>query len=104
GNDGERLPGLGIDFSGVLAATDGDGDPLVGGIPPGSFVINVEDDVPVVAEQGEGFVPVGGTVHEDALSTGNAEGGQTTSISGPAGALSGLVAFGGDGPGAFGLS
>ncbi|MDG9929661.1 MULTISPECIES: retention module-containing protein [unclassified Pseudomonas] len=104
GNDGELLPGLGIDFSGVLTATDGDGDPLVGGIPAGSFVINVEDDVPVVAEQGEGFVPVGGTVHEDALSAGNAEGGQTTSISGPAGALSGLVAFGGDGPGVFGLS
>ncbi|MBD9415081.1 retention module-containing protein [Pseudomonas sp. PDM16] len=109
--DGELLPGLGIDFSGVLTAVDGDGDPLAGGFNPGSFVINVEDDVPVVAEQGEGFVPVGGTVHEDALSTttgaphdGNAEGGQTTSISGADGALSGLVNFGGDGPGSFGLS
>ena len=48
GDDGELLAGMGIDFSGVLAATDGDGDPLVGGFPAGSFVINVEDDVPVV--------------------------------------------------------
>ena len=40
--DGELLPGLGIDFSGVLTAVDGDGDPLAGGFNPGSFVINVE--------------------------------------------------------------
>ncbi|WP_181418756.1 DUF5801 repeats-in-toxin domain-containing protein [Aquipseudomonas alcaligenes] len=50
GDDSELLSddeGLPIDFSGVLAATDGDGDPLLGGFPPGSFVIDVEDDVPV---------------------------------------------------------
>ncbi|MFZ3206401.1 MAG: DUF5801 repeats-in-toxin domain-containing protein, partial [Pseudomonas sp.] len=46
GDDSETLPGLGIDFSGVLTATDGDGD-QVGAFNPGSFVINVEDDVPL---------------------------------------------------------
>ncbi|MFM5403179.1 DUF5801 repeats-in-toxin domain-containing protein, partial [Aeromonas veronii] len=33
---------------GVLTATDGDGDPLTGGFPAGSFAIKVEDDVPRV--------------------------------------------------------
>lgn len=45
--DSEDLPGLGVDFSGILTATDGDGDPLVGGFPSGgSFAIDIEDDVP----------------------------------------------------------
>ncbi|WP_252271335.1 retention module-containing protein [Pseudomonas subflava] len=113
GNDAEDLPALGIDFSGVLTATDGDGDPLVGGFPPGSFAIDVQDDVPVAVGGGEEqeFPQVLGLVHEDALSTGdgaphdgNAEGGQTTTVSGPAGSLSALVNFGGDGPGDFGIS
>ncbi|WP_417662524.1 retention module-containing protein [Pseudomonas sp.] len=47
GNDAEILPGLGIDFSGILSATDGDGDPLTGGFPANTFTINIEDDVPV---------------------------------------------------------
>jgi len=109
GNDGETLPGLGIDFSGVLTATDGDGDPVVGGFNPGSFVIDVEDDVPVLAEGGgdEPSPQVSGLVHEDPLTSphqGNGEIGQTLTVSGAAGSLSALVSFGADGPGDFGLS
>lgn len=44
GNDDELLE-LPIDFSGVLTAVDGDGD-SVGTFNGGSFVIDVEDDVP----------------------------------------------------------
>ena len=53
GDDSEQLAGVGIDFSGVLTATDGDGDPLIDGFPAGSFAIKVEDDVPVLAGGGE---------------------------------------------------
>ncbi|MFB2855444.1 retention module-containing protein [Aeromonas allosaccharophila] len=52
GNDSEQLSTMGIDFSGVLTATDGDGDPLTGGFPTGSFAINVEDDVPELKQEG----------------------------------------------------
>ncbi|WPC06717.1 retention module-containing protein [Pseudomonas benzenivorans] len=106
GNDGETLAGLGIDFSGVLTATDGDGDPLVGGFPAGSFTIDVEDDVPVAAN-GEQRPTINQLVHEDPLLSphqGNSEGGQTLTASGGAGALHVLVNFGADGPGSFGLS
>ncbi|WP_373387894.1 retention module-containing protein [Pseudomonas alcaligenes] len=109
--DSEDLPGLGVDFSGILTATDGDGDPLVGGFPPGSFAVDIEDDVPILANgEGEG---ISGVVHEDALQVvngapheGNPDGlGQTTVVSSAtAGSLSGLVSFGADGPGSFGLS
>src|SRR5690606_32185357 len=99
-----------VDFSGILTATDGDGDPLVGGFPAGSFAVDIEDDVPVLAG-GEGG-QVSGVVHEAALTVvggapyeGNPEGGQTTTVgSATAGSLSSLVSFGADGPGAFGLS
>jgi T1SS-143 domain-containing protein len=109
--DSEDLPGLGVDFSGILTATDGDGDPLVGGFPPGSFAVDIEDDVPVVAGGEEGN-EISGVVHEDALTIGggapyegNPEGGQTTIVgSATSGSLSGLVSFGADGPGDFGLS
>ncbi|TNH80264.1 hypothetical protein CF140_16285, partial [Aeromonas sobria] len=47
GNDSEQLSAMGIDFSGVLTTTDGDGDPLTGGFSAGSFVIGVQDDVPI---------------------------------------------------------
>ncbi|HHP5462073.1 TPA: retention module-containing protein, partial [Aeromonas veronii] len=60
GDDSEQLAGVGIDFSGLLAATDGDGDPLTGGFPAGSFAINVEDDVPTATND------EGGSVTEDA--------------------------------------
>ncbi|WP_323886863.1 retention module-containing protein, partial [Aeromonas allosaccharophila] len=80
GNDSEQLSAMGIDFSGVLTATDGDGDPLTGGFPAGSFAINVEDDVPVLAGGEEAQVRVAGQVHEDALTSGNSEGsGQSVS-------------------------
>jgi T1SS-143 domain-containing protein len=45
-SDDGQLLSLPIDFSGVLTATDGDGDPI-GGFEAGSFTIDVEDDVPV---------------------------------------------------------
>ena len=81
-DDGETLPGVGIDFSGMLMATDGDGDALSGGFPAGSFAINVEDDIPVVQGVQDGIM-------------GNI-----------AGTLSGMVdvAFGADGLGAWNLS
>ncbi|WP_316851818.1 DUF5801 repeats-in-toxin domain-containing protein [Aquipseudomonas alcaligenes] len=115
GDDSETLgnTGLGIDFSGVLTATDGDGDPVAGHFPRGSFVIDVQDDVPVLAERGEEFDPVGGTVNEDALTPpdggtapydGNDDAVQDLTVSGGPGALGALVHFGADGPGAFGLS
>ncbi len=64
GDDGETLAGLGIDFSGVLTATDGDGDPLVGGFPSGSFTIDVEDDVPVLHGVQDGIMGnFAGTLH-----------------------------------------
>ena len=107
GDDSETLAGsnLVLDFSGVLIATDGDGDPVAGGFKAGSFVIDVEDDVPVqVGENSEGPRVIG-LVHEDALPPGNAEGNdQVLSISGGAGTLDALVNFGADGRGGFQLS
>ncbi|WP_322978177.1 retention module-containing protein [Pseudomonas sp. C11] len=111
GVDSETLGGsdLALDFSGVLVATDGDGDPIFGGFAEGSFVIDIEDDVPVLKNLDPQQALPGGTVHEDLLSspyTGNAEGGaQTLVVSSETGAgtLSSLVSFGADGPGAFGL-
>ncbi|EKP0297148.1 retention module-containing protein, partial [Aeromonas veronii] len=104
GDDSEQLAGVGIDFSGVLTATDGDGDPLTGGFPAGSFAIKVEDDVPVLAGGEDERPQVGGQVQEDALTSGNSEGtGQSASASGAAGTLNNLVNFGADGAGSFGL-
>uniref|UniRef100_UPI0034A460E2 retention module-containing protein n=1 Tax=Aeromonas sp. R4-2 TaxID=3138465 RepID=UPI0034A460E2 len=104
GDDSEQLAGVGIDFSGVLSATDGDGDPLTGGFPAGSFAIKVEDDVPVLAGGEDERPQVGGQVQEDALTSGNSEGtGQSASVSGAAGTLNSLVNFGADGAGSFGL-
>jgi T1SS-143 domain-containing protein len=108
-SDGE---GAAIDFSGVLAATDGDGDPLVGGFPEGSFTVNVEDDVPVQTGTDGNRPSVHGAVQEDALTLvdgapheGNHEGGsQTTTASSNTGSLNSLVNFGADGPGQFSLS
>ncbi|MBM7060796.1 retention module-containing protein [Pseudomonas sp. UL073] len=108
GDDGEfyhSATGEGIDFSGLLTATDGDGDPVKGGFPAGSFVIDVEDDVPTLAAAPN--CPVGGTVNEDALHSpyeGNDDPGQRLTVVGGPGALSAMVHFGADGPGKFGLS
>ncbi|UFQ96186.1 retention module-containing protein [Pseudomonas wenzhouensis] len=111
GVDSEILGGSerALDFSGVLVATDGDGDPIFGGFAEGSFVIDIEDDVPVLKNLDPQQALPGGTVHEDLLSspyTGNAEGGAQTlvvSTATGAGTLSSLVSFGADGPGVFGL-
>ncbi|MGR6750365.1 retention module-containing protein, partial [Aeromonas veronii] len=104
GDDGEQLAGVGIDFSGVLTATDGDGDPQTDSFPVGSFAIRVEDDVPVLAGGEEAQVRVAGQVQEDALASGNSEGAdQSVSASGAAGTLNSLVNFGADGAGSFGL-
>ena len=78
-----------IDFSSILAATDADGDTVVGAAP-GSFVISVQDDIPVQRqsseEQGPGSITA--FVREDGLSIatgdagdlseGNRSGGETT--------------------------
>ncbi|MGY3856948.1 retention module-containing protein [Aeromonas intestinalis] len=46
--DNELLP-VPIDFSGVLVATDGDGDKAPS-FPKGSFVVDVQDDIPVAQD------------------------------------------------------
>ncbi|WP_349918330.1 retention module-containing protein [Aeromonas veronii] len=46
--DNELLP-VPIDFSGVLVATDGDGDKL-SGFGKGAFVVDVQDDIPVAQD------------------------------------------------------
>ncbi|TRO44711.1 retention module-containing protein [Pseudomonas sp. ALS1279] len=107
GIDAETLGdnSLALDFSGLLVATDGDGDPLNDGFDAGSFVIDIEDDVPVLVGTPGERPTVGGLVHEDALSNGNAEGGdQTHTVEGDIGALDALVNFGADGRGGFQLS
>ncbi|PPV34453.1 retention module-containing protein [Ectopseudomonas oleovorans] len=107
GIDAETLgdSSLALDFSGLLVATDGDGDPLADGFDAGSFVIDIEDDVPVLVGAPGERPTVGGLVHEDALDNGNAEGGdQTLTVEGDVGALDALVNFGADGRGGFQLS
>ncbi|APU29984.1 hemolysin-type calcium-binding protein [Ectopseudomonas alcaliphila JAB1] len=107
GIDAETLGdnSLALDFSGLLVATDGDGDPLNDGFDAGSFVIDIEDDVPVLVGAPGERPTVGGLVHEDALDNGNAEGGdQTLTVEGDVGALDALVNFGADGRGGFQLS
>ncbi|WGL62920.1 retention module-containing protein [Pseudomonas sp. CW003PS] len=106
GVDSETLGdnSLALDFSGLLVATDGDGDPLADGFDAGSFVIDIEDDVPVLVGAPGERPTVGGLVHEDALSNGNSEGGQTLTLSGGPGTLDALVNFGADGRGGFQLS
>ncbi|MGF0337696.1 retention module-containing protein [Ectopseudomonas toyotomiensis] len=111
GIDSETLGdnSLELDFSGVLVATDGDGDPIADGFASASFVIDVEDDVPTLKPVDPQQPALGGTVHEDLLTSpnaGNPDGGTQTlvvSTEGGAGTLASLVSFGADGPGAFGL-
>ncbi|WP_196474015.1 retention module-containing protein [Pseudomonas chaetocerotis] len=111
GIDSETLGdnSLALDFSGVLVATDGDGDPLADGFDAGSFVIDIEDDVPTLNEPNPQLPAVGGIVHEDLLSTphtGNPDGALqalvVSTVTG-GGSLSALVSFGADGPGEFSL-
>ena len=111
GIDAETLGdnSLALDFSGLLVATDRDGDPLADGFDAGSFVIDIEDDVPTLNEPNPQLPAVGGTVHEDLLGgphVGNPDGTLQTLVISTAtggGSLSALVSFGADGPGEFSL-
>ncbi|MDP9940041.1 retention module-containing protein [Ectopseudomonas alcaliphila] len=57
GDDSELLgdKDLALDFSKLLIATDYDGDAVSGGFNPGSFVIDVEDDVPELVDGANGY-------------------------------------------------
>jgi T1SS-143 domain-containing protein len=82
---------LGLDFTGVIEATDSDGDSLP---LTGSFIINVEDDIPVAGESDEEI----NQVDEDSLGDGN-NGDAVQAIA--TGSIAGLVSFGADQPGSF---
>jgi len=91
-----------LDLSSIIEAEDADGDAV--GAADGSFVIDVDDDIPV---PGDGNVS--GQVDEDALADGNNDsaagddpGG--TTASGGAGSLAALFDGGADQPLTFGLS
>nr|WP_050498482.1 DUF5801 repeats-in-toxin domain-containing protein [Aeromonas veronii] len=103
GDDSEQLAGVGIDFSGVLTTTDGDGDPLTGGFPAGSFAIKVEDDVPVLAG-GEDERPLGAMVDESLASLGGVggDGVASATLSGANVQAQFNPAFGADGQGSIG--
>ncbi|GEM_PF-1246485 len=45
----------GIDFSGILVATDTDGDSVTG-VGEGQFVVEIQDDIPVISEDGSATV------------------------------------------------
>ena len=59
-----------IDFSSIIEAEDFDHDPAAP-LPAGSFVINVDDDIPTPKIPVEGQPLLGGLVDEDNLPTGN---------------------------------
>ncbi|WP_429211044.1 DUF5801 repeats-in-toxin domain-containing protein [Aeromonas veronii] len=96
---------MGIDFSGVLTATDGDGDPLTDSFPAGSFAIKVEDDVPrvVLADDAPRF---GATVDESLVSLGGVGGDGVASVTLSAANVQAQFnpAFGADGAGSIGYS
>lgn len=79
--------------------TDGAGNTAAG-----SLTLGVDDDTPELQGVPGERPSVGGLVHEDALDNGNAEGGQTLTLSGGPGTLDALVNFGADGRGSFSLS
>jgi len=100
-----------LDLSSIITAEDADGDPATAA--DGTFVITVDDDLPVPAV--EPFV--GGLVDEDDLPTGNddnaagdddpgnADGDNDgTTTGGNAGSLLSLFSFGADQPGSVSLS
>jgi|GEM_PF-2271851 len=90
GDDSETLS---LDLTGILKATDRDGDPLTLSAD-GRFTIDVEDDVPIISN------PVVGSVDEDDLPGGNSDNDNEGSI--VTGDLSGIVAsIGADQPGSF---
>ncbi|TXG95796.1 MAG: hypothetical protein E6R08_10920 [Nevskiaceae bacterium] len=83
-----------LDFSGIITATDEDGDSIH--LNNGQFEIHVKDDQPVSTCR-----DVDGTVDESALSDGNREGNWQTRIA--TGHLSGAVDFGADNHGHFSI-
>ena len=103
GDDSEQLAGVGIDFSGVLTATDGDGDPLTGGFPAGSFAIKVEDDVPRVV-LADDAPRLGAMVDESLASLGGVggDGVASATLSGANVQAQFNPAFGADGQGSIG--
>ncbi|MGL4249646.1 MAG: DUF5801 repeats-in-toxin domain-containing protein, partial [Aeromonas sp.] len=105
GDDSEQLAGVGIDFSGVLTATDGDGDPLTDGFPAGSFAIKVEDDVPRVV-LADDAPRLGATVDESLASFGGVGGDGVASATLSADDVQAQFApaFGADGKGSIGYS
>ena len=89
-----------LDFSSIIGAEDADGD-TSDPLPNGSFVIDVDDDLPVPATEPN---PVTGQVDEDLLADGNndsADGDDAggTTDSGGAGSLLTLFNIGADQPG-----
>ena len=108
-----RAAGAGIDFSALIIATDFDGDATAGAVA-GSFVVTIENDVPVA---NEGREAITFEVVEDALSTtlgdrgdlseGNLDAGQdllSDEASGDAGSLDALFNVGADEPLSYALS
>ncbi|MGL4846787.1 MAG: DUF5801 repeats-in-toxin domain-containing protein [Aeromonas veronii] len=96
---------MGIDFSGVLSATDGDGDPLTGGFPAGSFAIKVEDDVPRVVLADD--APRLGVMVDESLASLGGVGGDgvaSATLSGANVQAQFNPAFGADGQGSIGYS
>jgi T1SS-143 domain-containing protein len=103
---------LDIDFSSMIIGTDHDGDTV--SLPDDTFVITVDDDLPVPAGERQS---VTGLVDEDDLPDGNhddadgdddpgdADGdGDGTTTGGDEGSLSSLFSFGADQPGTVELS
>ena len=94
-----------INYSFSYQLTDGDGSTATG-----ALALTVDDDTPVW-QYGEDGISAQVTesamaYEDDDLSQGNQTGGMATmgdEASGMSGSLAGLVAFGADGPGAFGL-
>ncbi len=94
---------IGLSFN--FTATDSDGDAV-----SGTFVVGVDDDVPVASATAH----VTATVDEDGLQganldgnplrAGETDGSENATFTGNAGALNSLVNFGADGPGSFGLA
>lgn len=87
-----------IDFTGLIQATDKDGDTAVLDGTGAHFAVAVQDDVPVMATS---YTPVTGEVDESALADANVDDGQPGEVPGTmslvvTGALAGLVSVGSD--------
>ena len=103
GDNTENLLAAPLDLSSFVVATDGDGDSV--SLGSGTFLIQVQDDIPVQTS-----ATVSGSVQEDALtdsnsnhqSVGNPEGVTQTTVA--TGLLTTLVSVGADEPGTFSLA